>query len=81
VKLKDDLLVQNHAFIDGTKRVGAAAAPVFSVRKGWEAACALDDLVDLVLEVAQSGKSKAAIAEFFRQHCSPVKEKSPAIQT
>lgn len=61
-------LVQNHPFIDGNKRVGAAAALVFLTMNGIEATMTNQVLVDLVLTVAKGKMDKAAIAEFFRQH-------------
>jgi death on curing protein len=45
-------LCQNHAFIDGNKRVGANAAITFLLMNNWEPAFAETELVDMVLSVA-----------------------------
>jgi death-on-curing protein len=45
-------LCQNHAFIDGNKRVGANAAITFLLMNGWDATFSEEELVDLVLSVA-----------------------------
>lgn len=61
-------LVQNHAFVDGNKRVGTAAAIVFLAMNGIEIARANDELVDLVLGVASGKTSKADVAGYLRRH-------------
>jgi len=68
-------IVQNHPFIDGNKRVGAAAAVVFLMINGVE----LDEKVDkiikdagktefekLVLATASGSIGKSQIAYFFK---------------
>ncbi len=61
-------LVQNHPFLDGNKRVGAAAALTFLVMNGIETKIPNQALVQMVLSVAQGRMEKAAIADFFRQN-------------
>lgn len=61
-------LVQNHPFIDGNKRVGAASAAVFLLLNDCELTAPEDAYADLVLSVAQGQMQKSAIAEFFRSH-------------
>lgn len=61
-------LVQNHPFIDGNKRVGAATALVFLTMNGVETKMTNQALVDMVLTVAKGEMDKPAIAEFFRKH-------------
>jgi len=51
-------LCQNHAFIDGNKRVGANA-PAFDE----------EELVDLVLSVASGTLGKPRLIEIFESHC------------
>jgi death-on-curing protein len=63
-------LTQNHPFVDGNKRVGAAAALVFLELNGVELTIEDDALVDLVLRVAQGQVSAAEIAAFFCDHQS-----------
>jgi death-on-curing protein len=59
-------LVQNHAFIDGNKRVGVAAAIVFLALNNIEIEADQDGLVKLTLAVARGESGKREIAEFFR---------------
>lgn len=61
-------LVQNHPFLDGNKRVGAAAAFTFLYMNNQDVRVANDDLVSLVLSVAKGKSDKAVIALFFREH-------------
>ncbi len=64
-------LVQNHPFVDGNKRAGAAAALVFLDLNGIELEIPEDALVAHVLEVAQGRLDKSAVALFLRQHAHP----------
>ena len=59
-------LVKNHAFVDGNKRVGAAAADVFLQMNGWDLENDEPAFSDLVLAVATDQADKATVAEFFR---------------
>ena len=47
-------LCQNHAFIDGNKRVGANSAITFLLMNNWDTTFGEEELVDLVLSVASS---------------------------
>ena len=59
-------LVQNHPFVDGNKRTGAAAALVFLDLNGIELEIDDEAVFDLVLGVAQGRISKREIAEILR---------------
>ena len=61
-------IVQNHPFVDGNKRVGAAAAMVFLELNHVEVRVSNETLVETVLAVAQGKLGEAAIAEFLRKH-------------
>ena len=63
-------LVENHPFVDGNKRVGAAAALVFLEMNDVEVNAAEEDFAEFVLEVAQGLVDKATIAKFFQEHSS-----------
>jgi len=63
-------IVQNHPFVDGNKRTGAAAALVFLEMNDVEIEADEDDLVELVLAVAQGEADKRRIAEFLRCRAS-----------
>jgi death on curing protein len=59
-------IVQNHPFLDGNKRTGAAAAIVFLAMNDIQIEADEDGLVDLTLSVAGGQSGKPEIAEFFR---------------
>jgi len=59
-------IVQNHPFVDGNKRTGAAAAIIFLATNGVDLEADEPGLVDLTLAVARGQVGKSEIAEFFR---------------
>ncbi len=59
----------NHAFVDGNKRVAAAAAAVFLRINGYELRMAQGAFSDLVLAVARSEMKKPAVAQLLRDAC------------
>ena len=61
-------IVQNHPFLDGNKRTGAAAAIVFLAMNDIQVDNDEDGLVALTLSVATGQVGKGEIAEFFRLH-------------
>jgi len=61
-------IVQNHPFIDGNKRTGAASAIVFLAMNEVDIEADEDGLVELALGVASGRIDKPEIAEFFRNH-------------
>lgn len=63
-------IVQNHAFVDGNKRVGAVAAIVFLEMNDVEISASEDEYEELVLEVARGLADKQVIAAFFREHAA-----------
>ncbi len=64
-------LSQNHPFVDGNKRTGAAAAIIFMGINDIELTVDNPTLADFVLAVAQGQKSKSQIAEFLKEHSNP----------
>jgi len=64
-------LCQNHAFIDGNKRVGANAAITFLLMNDWIPSFGEEELVDLVLSVACGVLNKAGLTEIFESRCAP----------
>jgi death-on-curing protein len=60
-------IVQNHPFIEGNKRTGAAAAIIFLAMNDIEIEADEDGLVELTLAVAKGEVGKQQIAEFFRK--------------
>jgi death-on-curing protein len=61
-------LVQNHPFIDGNKRTGAAAAIVFLKMNDVELRPDEQALGDVVLRVADGKVTKEEITQYFREH-------------
>jgi death on curing protein len=64
-------LVKNHAFVDGNKRIGLAAALAFLGANGWRSVGPADELLALVLSVATSEVDELAVAAWFRTHAEP----------
>ena len=64
-------ICQNHAFVDGNKRVGANAAITFLLLNDWEPDFEPDELADLVLSVASGVLDKTALTAVFELHCRP----------
>ena len=64
-------LCQNHAFVDGNKRVGANAAITFLLMNDWEPDFEPNELADVVLSVASGVVDIAALTVLFELHCQP----------
>lgn len=64
-------LVRNHPFVDGNKRVGLACSLAFLRLNGIRVRASDDDLVDLVIGVAEGRRSKADVAVFFAERSKP----------
>ncbi|HUT56342.1 MAG TPA: type II toxin-antitoxin system death-on-curing family toxin [Phycisphaerae bacterium] len=60
-------IVQNHPFLDGNKRTGAATAIIFLAMNGVELEADEEGLVELTLDVAEGKAGKQQIAGFFRK--------------
>ena len=59
--------VKNHPFLDGNKRVGAAAALGFLLLNGHDFDAPEDDFAEVVLSVARGEIDKAEVAVFIRR--------------
>ena len=66
-------LAQNHAFVDGNKRVAVAAMFMFLFLNDLELDCDEDDLVNLTMSVAKSEATKAEVAVFVAAHVRPLR--------
>jgi len=60
-------IVQNHPFLDGNKRTGAAVAIIFLTINDVTIDADEEGVVDLTLAVAQGNAGKQEIAAFFRR--------------
>jgi death-on-curing protein len=61
-------LCQGHPFVDGNKRVGAAAAFSFLYLNGWRLGGSAEGLRDLVMATASGKATKAQITAYLRKH-------------
>lgn len=68
-------LCQNHAFIDGNKRVGANSAITFLLMNNWDTTFDEEELVDVVLSVASGRLGKEALTKIFESRCKPLEER------
>lgn len=64
-------LVQNHPFVDGNKRIGAATALVFLAMNDLQIEGDENGLVALTMSVACGEIGKDTIAQWFRDHLLP----------
>jgi death on curing protein len=62
--------VMNHAFVDGNKRVGAAAAELFILLNGFRLDVTDGEFEEITLTVARGEVEADALAIWFRQRIS-----------
>jgi len=67
-------LCQNHAFVDGNKRVEANAAITFLLMNDWEPTFDEDELADLVLAVASGTVERPDLIRIFEARCRPISD-------
>ena len=60
-------LVANHPFVDGNKRIGAAAAELFLDVNGVDLVAIDEELIAVTLSVAKGEVEAEALAIWFRQ--------------
>ena len=65
-------LSQAHAFIDGNKRVAAAAALVFLDANGFEITASVEEIIDVFLRLAASEMNRDQLEEFLRERTAPI---------
>jgi death-on-curing protein len=66
------LLVQDHPFVDGNKRVGHAAMETFLVLNGAEIDAAVDDQERLILDLAAGRIDRSQLTDWLRHHLRPL---------
>ncbi|MCP4702361.1 MAG: type II toxin-antitoxin system death-on-curing family toxin [Gammaproteobacteria bacterium] len=62
-------LAKNHPFVDGNKRVAAAAMLTFLVLNGIKPSMTSDQLYDWVIDVATSKIDREGLAKLLAGHC------------
>lgn len=65
-------LAQNHAFVDGNKRIALAATFMFLYLNDLELDADEDEVVDLTLGVAAGSVTKAEVAVFLKARVKPL---------
>ena len=63
-------LCNNHALIDGNKRVALASALVFLDINGFDFNCSEDDIYPIIMETACGSMSNAELTEMFIRYSS-----------
>jgi death-on-curing protein len=62
------LLVKNHPFIDGNKRIGHAAMEVFLLLNGYELQAAVDEQEAVILSIAAGQLEREAFTHWLTDH-------------
>ena len=65
-------LIRNHPFVDGNKRIGHAALETFLVLNGFELDAPVPEAEQVVLEVAQGMRERAAFVDWIQSHLRPL---------
>jgi len=60
-------LIQNHAFVDGNKRIGHAAMETFLVLNGYELEASVDDAETTILAVAAGQLDRDGFVAWVRR--------------
>ncbi len=71
-----DSLIRNHAFVDGNKRTGIAAAALFLRINGYQLEATNTELEKFTLDVAQSRHTLGEISTWLRIHARSTDETS-----
>lgn len=66
-------LVKNHAYVDGNKRVGFAAAATFLRLNGLRLTAPESDAYDAVIGTVDGSRTESDLADWFRRNTEPVR--------
>jgi death-on-curing protein len=66
-------LINNHAFVDGNKRIGHAAMEVFLIINGYEIEAAVDDQEEIILKLASSSMERSDFLDWLKKNMIEVK--------
>jgi len=61
-------LIQNHAFVDGNKRIGHAAMEVFLLLNGHEIDASVDEQEKVIIDIASGKVSRIELSEWISTH-------------
>jgi death-on-curing protein len=62
------LLIMNHPFVDGNKRVGHAAMETFLMLNGYEIRAKVNEQEEVMLKVAAGEMERSELEEWLRMH-------------
>lgn len=62
------LLISNHPFVDGNKRIGHAVMEVILVMNGFEMAASVDEQERIILQVADGSLTREQFTDWVRQY-------------
>ncbi len=66
-------LVKNHAYVDGNKRVGFAAAATFLRLNGLRLTASESDAYDAVIGTVEGSRTESDLADWIRENTEPVR--------
>lgn len=66
------LLITNHPFLDGNKRIGHAAMEAFLMLNGYEIEASVDEQETIILQVASGNCSKEDFTDWVRKNIIPL---------
>ncbi len=67
-------LIQNHAFLDGNKRIGHAAMEVFLFMNGYEIISTADEQEEIILSIASGDLGRENVTEWLKANVEPLKK-------
>src|SRR3954451_7756412 len=66
-------LVKNHAYVDGNKRVGFAAAATFVWLNGLRMTASESEAYDAVIGTVEGSRTESELADWLRKNIEPVR--------
>lgn len=66
------LLICNHPFVDGNKRIGHAVMEVLLVLNGFEIDATVDEQETIILQVADGSLSREEFTNWLDKHVKPI---------
>ena len=64
-------LIQNHAFVDGNKRIGHAATEVFLMMNGYEIVSTVDEQEEIIISIASGDLGREEFADWLEADIEP----------
>ncbi|QIP15249.1 type II toxin-antitoxin system death-on-curing family toxin [Spirosoma aureum] len=62
------LLICNHPFVDGNKRIGHAVMEVLLVLNGYEIVASIDEQEKIILQVADGALTREQFTDWLKEH-------------